>query len=95
MTADVSLRDLKLTAVVDKLIEFNTSGAQPFLQRGCVAAIQQGEPFVAETVARYRTGRNMVLQRLGPGGEGHLRLCFAASLDRLSQAMDRLAPALA
>ena len=132
----------RLTAVVDKIIEFNTSGAQPFLQRGCVAAITQGEPFVAEMVARYRTGRDLVLQRLGamprvrivrpeaafylmfavdgmtdslafakrlvtetrvglapgsafgPGGEGHLRLCFAASLDRLSQAMDRLEPAL-
>jgi aspartate/methionine/tyrosine aminotransferase len=132
----------RLTAMVDKLIEFNTSGAQPFLQRGCVAAIQQGEPFVAEMVARYRTARELVLQRLGgmrrvrivrpeaafyvmfgvdgmadslafakrlvqetrvglapgsafgPGGEGHLRLCFAASRDRLSQAMDRLEPAL-
>jgi aspartate/methionine/tyrosine aminotransferase len=132
----------RLTAIVDKLIEFNTSGAQPFLQRGCVAALQQGEPFVAEMVARYRTARDLVLQRLGgmrrvhivrpeaafytmfavdgmtdslafakhlvhearvglapgsafgPGGEGHLRLCFAASLDRLSQAMDRLEPAL-
>ena len=109
---------------------------------GCVAALQQGEPFVAEMVARYRTGRDLVLQRLGgmprvgivrpeaafylmfgvdgmtdclefakrlvtethvglapgsafgPGGEGHLRLCFAASLDRLSQAMDRLEPFL-
>ncbi len=61
MTADVSLRDLKLTAIVDKLIEFNTGGAQPFLQRGCVAAIQQGEPFVAEMVAHYRTGRDLVL----------------------------------
>jgi aspartate/methionine/tyrosine aminotransferase len=132
----------RLTAMVDKLIEFNTSGAQPFLQRGCVAALTQGEPFVAEMVSRYRTGRDLVLQRLGamprvrmvrpeaafylmfgvdgmtdslefakrlvtetrvglapgsafgPGGEGHLRLCFAASLDRLSQAMDRLEPAL-
>ena len=132
----------RLTTIVDKLIEFNTSGAQPFLQRGCVAAIQQGEPFVAEMVARYRTARDLVLQRLGgmrrvhivrpeaafytmfavdgvtdslafakrlvtetrvalatgsafgPGGEGHLRLCFAASLDRLSQALDRLEPAL-
>jgi len=132
----------RLTEVVDKLIEFNTSGAQPFLQRGCVAALTQGEPFVTEMVARYRTGRDLVLQRLGgmrrvhivrpeaafytmfavdgvtdslafakhlvtetrvglapgsafgPGGEGHLRLCFAASLDRLSQAMDRLEPAL-
>ncbi|HEY0477914.1 MAG TPA: pyridoxal phosphate-dependent aminotransferase [Kofleriaceae bacterium] len=30
----------------------------------------------------------------GPSGEGHLRLCFAASLPRLSQALDRLVPAL-
>jgi aspartate/methionine/tyrosine aminotransferase len=30
----------------------------------------------------------------GPGGEGHLRLCFAASTERLSQAMDRLEPFL-
>ncbi|HTO82173.1 MAG TPA: pyridoxal phosphate-dependent aminotransferase [Methylomirabilota bacterium] len=132
----------RLTAVIDKLIEFNTSGAQPFLQHGCVAALRDGEPFVAEMVARYRAGRELVLQRLGgmrrvrivrpeaafyvmfgvdgmtdslafakrlvhearvglapgsafgPGGEGHLRLCFASSPERLSQAMDRLAPAL-
>ena len=30
----------------------------------------------------------------GPGGEGHMRLCFASSPERLSQAMDRLAPVL-
>jgi aspartate aminotransferase len=30
----------------------------------------------------------------GPSGEGHLRLCFAASLARLSTALDRLVPAL-
>jgi aspartate/methionine/tyrosine aminotransferase len=30
----------------------------------------------------------------GPAGEGHLRLCFAMSLPRLSQALDRLVPAL-
>ncbi len=30
----------------------------------------------------------------GPGGEGHLRLCFATSAARLSAAMDRLVPAL-
>ncbi|MGH6962388.1 MAG: pyridoxal phosphate-dependent aminotransferase, partial [Dongiaceae bacterium] len=55
----------RLTAVVDKLIEFNTSGAQPVLQRGCVAAFEQGEPFVAEMVERYRAGRELVMQRLG------------------------------
>jgi aspartate/methionine/tyrosine aminotransferase len=30
----------------------------------------------------------------GPGGDGHLRLCFASSHERLSQAMDRLEPLL-
>ncbi len=30
----------------------------------------------------------------GPGGEGHMRLCFASSMERLSQALDRLEPAL-
>ncbi|HEY0990735.1 MAG TPA: aminotransferase class I/II-fold pyridoxal phosphate-dependent enzyme, partial [Kofleriaceae bacterium] len=30
----------------------------------------------------------------GPSGEGHLRLCFAASLAKLSAALDRLVPAL-
>jgi aspartate/methionine/tyrosine aminotransferase len=132
----------RLTSAVDRLIELNTSGAQPFLQRACVVAIEQGEPFVAEMVGRYRAGRDLVLQRLGgmrkvhvvrpeaayyvmfavdgmtdslefakrlvhdsrvglapgsafgPGGEGHLRLCFASSTERLSQAMDRLEPIL-
>jgi aspartate/methionine/tyrosine aminotransferase len=30
----------------------------------------------------------------GPAGEGRLRLCFAASLPKLSRALDRLVPAL-
>ncbi len=30
----------------------------------------------------------------GPGGEGHLRLCFASGPERLSAALDRLAPIL-
>ena len=28
----------------------------------------------------------------GPGGEGHLRLCFAGGTERLSAALDRLEP---
>jgi aspartate/methionine/tyrosine aminotransferase len=127
-----------LAPIFDKLLEYNTSGGQAFLQRGCVAAIEQGEPYVAETVARYRAARDLVVQRLaamrrvtvtrpeaafyvmlhvdgmgnaldfakrlvtearvglapgsafGAGGEGFLRLCYASSLPRLSQAMDRL-----
>ena len=30
----------------------------------------------------------------GPGGEGHLRLCFASTTETLSEALDRLEPAL-
>jgi aspartate/methionine/tyrosine aminotransferase len=49
---------------VEKLIQFNTSGGQAFLQHGAVAALDQGESFVAEFVARCRTGRDIVSKRL-------------------------------
>jgi aspartate aminotransferase len=129
-----------LAPVIERLLEFNTSGGQAFLQRAGVAAIEQGEPFVAEQIARCRAGRDLVTQRLGgmkrvrvtrteaafylmfqvegepdsyklamrlvdearvgmapgaafgTGGEGYLRLCFAASTKRLAEAMDRLEP---
>ena len=126
----------------DRLIEFSFSGTPPFLQRGAVAAIEQGEPFAQEVIERCRVAGELVYQRLsalprvrlarpkgafyaffrlegmedsmatakallesakvglapgsafGPGGEGHLRLCFAATTETLSEALDRLEPAL-
>jgi aspartate/methionine/tyrosine aminotransferase len=54
-----------LAHTLGNLIEYNTSGAQPFLQRGAVAALREGEPFVAEMVERCRAARDLVLQRLG------------------------------
>ena len=131
-----------LTETLDRLIEFNTSGAPHFLQYACIAAIRDGEPFVTDMIERCRRGGELVFQRLaahprvrlarpegsfytffgldgltdslacakrlldetcvglapgsafGPGGEGHMRLCFASSMERLSQALDRLEPAL-
>jgi len=131
-----------LAPTADKLLEFNTSGGQAFLQRAAIVALEEGESFVAEQVARYRAGRDLVTQRLGgmrrvrltrseasmylmfqvedepdsyklalrlvdeagvglapgiafgAGGEGYLRLCFAASHAKLGEAMDRLAPVL-
>lgn len=133
---------LGLAPMVEKLIEFNTSGGQAFLQRGALAAVEEGESFVTEQVARYRACRDLVAQRLGgmrkvkvmqtaasmyvmfevegepdsyklalrlvdeaqvglapgvafgAGGEGYLRLCFATSTRKLSEAMDRLESAL-
>ena len=49
---------------VEKLIQFNTSGGQAFLQAGAIAALDDGEPFVAEFVARCRAGREIVSRRL-------------------------------
>jgi aspartate/methionine/tyrosine aminotransferase len=48
----------------EKLIQFNTSGGQAFLQHGAVAALDDGEPFVAEFVARCRAGRDIIATRL-------------------------------
>jgi aspartate aminotransferase len=48
----------------EKLIQFNTSGGQAFLQHGAIAALDEGEAFVAEFVARCRAGRDIVTRRL-------------------------------
>ena len=131
-----------LAAAYGKMIEYNTSGAQAFLQHGALTAIHDGEPFVDSMVTRCRRGRDVVTRALrqmprvrlaepeagffafpavdgmddslagakallhatgvglapgaafGPGGEGHLRLCFAGATERLEEAMDRLRPHL-
>lgn len=49
---------------LDKLIEYNTSGSPTFVQHAGVAAIRQGEPFVAEMLARCRKGRDVVIPAL-------------------------------
>ncbi len=51
-------------ATAEKLIQFNTSGGQAFLQHGGVAALDHGEAFVAEFVGRCASGREIVTQRL-------------------------------
>jgi aspartate/methionine/tyrosine aminotransferase len=49
--------------------------------------------YAVELIKRARVGLAPGAA-FGPAGEGHLRLCFAASLPKLSQALDRLVPAL-
>ena len=53
-----------LSGTIEKLIQFNTSGGQEFLQHGAIAALDQGEAFVAEFVGRCRAGREIVSRRL-------------------------------
>ncbi|HXP29914.1 MAG TPA: pyridoxal phosphate-dependent aminotransferase [Stellaceae bacterium] len=50
--------------VADKLVEFNTSCAPPFLQRAGIAALEQGEPVVAAMRERCRRGRDIMVQGL-------------------------------
>ncbi|MFO1158221.1 MAG: pyridoxal phosphate-dependent aminotransferase [Reyranellaceae bacterium] len=47
-----------------KLVQINTSGVPPFLQRGAVVALERGDGFVAEMVERCRAGNELVFQRL-------------------------------
>ncbi|MGO8920257.1 MAG: pyridoxal phosphate-dependent aminotransferase [Stellaceae bacterium] len=54
----------EIQEVADKIVEFNTGCAPTFLQHAAVAAITEGEGFVAEMVARCRAGRDLVVPRL-------------------------------
>jgi aspartate/methionine/tyrosine aminotransferase len=47
-----------------KLVQINTSGVPPFLQRGAIAALEKGDGFLAEMLERCRAGRELVFQRL-------------------------------
>lgn len=47
-----------------KLIEFNTSCAPVFVQKAGVAAVTQGESFVAHTVKRFRRARALLVSHL-------------------------------
>jgi aspartate/methionine/tyrosine aminotransferase len=49
---------------IAKLLQFNLSGSPAFLQRGAVAAIEQGDAFVKTMVDRCRAGGELVFQRL-------------------------------
>ncbi len=58
---------------IGKLIEYNTSCAQGFVQRAGIAAVTQGEPVVARFAARLRSARDFLVGRLRklPGIEAH------------------------
>jgi len=53
-----------LTADLGKLIEYNTSCAPVFVQRAGLAAIRQGEPVIAGTLARLRAARDFLVGEL-------------------------------
>jgi aspartate/methionine/tyrosine aminotransferase len=54
----------ELTADLGKLIEYNTSCAPVFVQRAGIAALNEGEPVIARTVARFRKARDFLVREL-------------------------------
>jgi aspartate/methionine/tyrosine aminotransferase len=50
--------------VIENLIQYSTSGVPVFVQRGAIAALDEGEPFVAEQIARATEGRRIIAEGL-------------------------------
>ena len=126
-------------AQIENLVQFTTSGVPVFNQRAAVAALTEGEAFLAGQIERCRRSRDILCEGLaatgrvrffepeaafylfcavdgfpdsralalrlideagigaapgsafGPGGEGHLRLCFARDPAQIQEAALRLA----
>lgn len=53
-----------LGPVIENLIQYSTSGVPVFTQRGAVAALDHGDDFLREQVARAARGREIVVEAL-------------------------------
>jgi aspartate/methionine/tyrosine aminotransferase len=53
-----------LLPMMEKLVEFNTSGSPTFLQHAGIVAVRDGEGFIAEFVARCRAARDVAIDAL-------------------------------
>jgi aspartate/methionine/tyrosine aminotransferase len=51
-------------AQIGKVIEFNTSCAPTFVQQAGIVAVRDGEPLVAQTLARLRASRDLLVEHL-------------------------------
>ena len=58
-----------------------------------VDGVADSVAFAKEILLRHKVGLAPGVA-FGPSGEGRLRLCYASAPERLSEALDRLAPAL-
>jgi aspartate/methionine/tyrosine aminotransferase len=52
--------------VIENLVQYNTSGVAPFMQRGAIAALNEGDAFVEGQVARAREGMQIVTDAMAP-----------------------------
>jgi aspartate/methionine/tyrosine aminotransferase len=82
-----------LVPELGKLIEYNTSCAQGFVQRAGIAAIARGEPTIARFVARLRHARDFLIAQLQalPGVEAALPAGTMYAFFRVAGAGDSFA----
>jgi aspartate/methionine/tyrosine aminotransferase len=52
--------------VIESLVQYNTSGVATFMQRGAIVALEEGEAFALEQIARARKGRDVLTKALAP-----------------------------
>ena len=62
----------ELQQVFENLMQYSISGVPAFLQRGAVAALDEGDAFIAEQVERARVARGIVCDRLRATGRVEL-----------------------
>jgi aspartate/methionine/tyrosine aminotransferase len=53
-----------LGQVIENLIQYSTSGSPVFVQRAAIAALEEGEPFVVQQIARAAEGRKIIAEGL-------------------------------
>jgi aspartate/methionine/tyrosine aminotransferase len=57
-----------LGQVIENLIQYSTSGVAVFLQRGAVAALEEGDAFLADQIARIAESRTILCDALAATG---------------------------
>jgi len=50
--------------IIENMIQYSTSGSPVFVQRAATAALTEGEPYIAEQIARAADGRKIVSEGL-------------------------------
>jgi aspartate/methionine/tyrosine aminotransferase len=61
-----------LAPVIENLVQYTTSGVPVPTQRAATAALEEGEPFIAESVARLTRCRDIMVEGLAATGRVEL-----------------------
>ncbi len=56
----------RLGQVIENIVQYNSSGVAPFMQRGTIAALNEGDAFVDQMVMRAHEGLKIVTEALAP-----------------------------